>query len=98
VAEAVLDATLSVVVGVDWSIMDESLVEVSWLETALLCESVAVLDATETLLELESVVWEASELDTRVALWLETESEDETLLEDVPASVEEDCVDETCRT
>jgi len=90
VAEAVLDATLSVVVGVDWSITDESLVEVSWLETVLLCESVAVLDATETLLELEMMVWEASELDARVTLWLETESEDEMLLEDIPASVEED--------
>jgi len=56
VAEAVLDATLLVVVGVDWSMTVESLVEVSWLETVLLCESVAVLDATETLLELESVV------------------------------------------
>lgn len=55
VAEAVLDATSAVVVGVDWLTADESLVEVIWLEATLLCESVAVLDATETLLELEAV-------------------------------------------
>lgn len=54
-----LDATLLVVVvvvGIDWLTTDESLVEVSWLEAALLCESVAVLDPTESLLELDAVV------------------------------------------
>jgi hypothetical protein len=51
----VLDATSLVVVG-DWLTMDESVVEVDWLEAVLLCESEAVLDALETLLELESVV------------------------------------------
>jgi hypothetical protein len=57
VAEAVLDATLLVVVvGVDWLTTNELLVEVSWLAAALLCESLTVLDTTETLLELESVV------------------------------------------
>jgi hypothetical protein len=52
----VLDAMSLVVVGVNWLTMDESVVEVSWLEAVLLCESEAVLDALETLLELESVI------------------------------------------
>jgi hypothetical protein len=93
VAEAVLDATSLVVVG-DWLTMDESVVEVDWLEAVLLCESEAVLDALETLLELESVVWEASELIVKEALWLETEPDETTLTEDVAASVEEESVDE----
>ena len=39
VAEAVLEATLLVVVvvGIDWLTLDESLVELSWLEAELLC-------------------------------------------------------------
>jgi hypothetical protein len=55
VAEAVLDA-MSLVVEGDWLTMDESVVEVDWLEAVLLCESEAVLDALDTLLELESVI------------------------------------------
>jgi hypothetical protein len=51
----VLDATSLVVVG-DWLTIDESVVKESWLEAVLLCESEAVLDALETLLELESVI------------------------------------------
>jgi hypothetical protein len=47
---------MSLVVVGDWLTMDESVVEMSWLEAVLLCESEAVLDAVETLLELESIV------------------------------------------
>jgi hypothetical protein len=93
VAEAVLDATSLVVVG-DWLTIDESVVKESWLEAVLLCESEAVLDALETLLELESVIWEEPELIVGVALSLETESVEKTLTEDVAASVEGMSVDE----
>jgi hypothetical protein len=93
VAEAVLD-TMSLVVEGDWLTMDESVVEVDWLEAVLLCESEAVLDALDTLLELESVIWEAPELIVEEALWLETESDEATLTEDVAVSVEEESVDE----
>jgi hypothetical protein len=58
IAEAELDATLLVVVvvGIDWLALDESLVEVSWLEAVLLCALSDELDSAETLPELEPVV------------------------------------------
>jgi hypothetical protein len=49
-----------------------------------------VLEPAETLLELESVVRERSELVVEAALSLEVESVEKMLTEDVPTSVEED--------
>jgi hypothetical protein len=59
VAEAMLDVTSLVDVGVNWLTTDESVVEVSWIETIL---ASVVLGPAATLLELDTVVWEASEL------------------------------------
>jgi hypothetical protein len=59
VAEAMLDVTSLVDVGVNWLTTDESVVEVSWVETIL---ASVVLGPAATLLELDTVVWEASEL------------------------------------
>lgn len=55
-AEVVLDATVLLGLSVDWLLVEKSAAEAVWLEVVLLCESVAAVDATETLPELESVV------------------------------------------
>jgi hypothetical protein len=88
----VLDATSLVGVDVDRLTIDESVIEADWLEMILLS---TVLEPAETLLELESVVRERSELVVEAALSLEVESVEKTLTEDVPTSVEEDWDEET---
>jgi hypothetical protein len=87
VTELVLDTTSLVGVDVDRLTMDESVIETDWLETVLLS---TVLEPGETLLELESVVTEISELIVGVALSLEVESVEKMLTEDVTTSAEED--------
>jgi hypothetical protein len=85
--ELVLDTASLVGVDVDRLTMDESVIEADWLGMVLLS---TVLEPAETLLELESVVTEISELIVEVALSLEVEPVDNTLTEDVPTSAEED--------
>jgi hypothetical protein len=92
VTELVLDTTSLVGVDVDRLTMDESVIETDWLETVLLS---TVLEPGETLLELESVVTEISELIVGVALSLEVESVEKMLTEDVTTSAEEDWDEET---
>jgi hypothetical protein len=87
VIKLVLDATSLVDVDVDRLTMDESVIEADWLEMVLLS---TVLEPAETLLELESVVIEISELIVGVALSLEVELVEKMLTEDVPTSAEAD--------